>query len=36
MSQLPKAQKQYRSHILALHTLAALGYKYLSDMATVI
>jgi len=29
-NQLPKTQEQYISHIPALHTLAALGYKYLT------
>ncbi len=30
MTTLPKTQEQYSSHIPALHTLAALGYQYLS------
>ncbi|MDQ7001099.1 MAG: HsdR family type I site-specific deoxyribonuclease, partial [Ghiorsea sp.] len=30
MYKLPKTQEQYSSHIPALHTLAALGYQYLS------
>ncbi len=30
MNQLPKTQEQYSSHIPALHTLAALGYNYLT------
>ena len=29
-NELPKTQEQYSSHIPALHTLAALGYEYLS------
>ncbi len=30
ITQLPKTQEQYSSHIPALHTLAALGYEYLT------
>jgi len=31
MSELPKTQEQYSSHIPALHTLAALGYACISQ-----